>query len=82
MPSVIVHFPDGSKEFRYPENGLEEGDVISHAGSRFRVVSVKADGERHTANVVAANPDELMDHLTSEEGSIALQLFLPAVEDA
>jgi hypothetical protein len=80
MPSVIVHFPDGSKEFRYPENGLEEGDVISHAGSRFRVVSVKVDGERHTVNVVGENP-ELMDLLTSEEGSIALQLHIPTVED-
>jgi hypothetical protein len=81
MPSVIVHFPDGSKEFRYPENGLEDGDVISHAGSRFRVVSVNADGERHTVKVVTAHPDDLRDILTLE-GSIELQLHIPAVEDA
>jgi hypothetical protein len=82
MPSVIVHFPDGSKEFRYPENGLEEGDVISHAGSRFRVVSVNVDGDRQSVTVVAANPDDLTDLLTSEEGSIELQLLEPAVEEA
>jgi hypothetical protein len=82
MPSVIVHFPDGSKEFRYPENGLEEGDVISHAGSRFRVVSVNVDGDRQSVTVVAANPDDLKDLLTSEEGSIELQLLEPAVEEA
>ena len=74
MPSVIVHFPDGSKEFRYPENGLSEGDVIAHAGTRYRVVSVKADGERHSVTVVASDPD-LTDLLRSEEGAVELDLL-------
>jgi hypothetical protein len=77
VPSVIVRFPDGSKEFRYPENGLEEGDVISHAGGRYRVVSVRMDGDRHDVTVVAAEPDGLMDLLQSEEGAIDLQLLVP-----
>ena len=78
MPSVIARFPDGSKEFRYPENGLAEGDVISHAGSPYRVVSVRADGDRHDVTVVAADPDGLMDLLRSEDGAIELQLLVPS----
>jgi hypothetical protein len=78
MPSVIVHFPDGSKEFRYPENGLKEGDEISHAGSRFRVVSVSADGERHSVTVVASSPDGLVDLLRSEDGALELELLTPS----
>jgi hypothetical protein len=81
MPSVIVHFPDGSKEFRYPVDGLSEGDVISHAGDRYRVVSVRADGERHSVTVVAAT-DDLTDLLRSEEGAIELQMLVPAAGEA
>ena len=40
MGSMVVRFPDGSKEFRYPEKMLVEGDVVWHDGERFRVVSV------------------------------------------
>jgi hypothetical protein len=77
VPSVIVRFPDGSKEFRYPEKGLEEGDVISHGGSRYRVVSVETDGDRHNVIVAAAEPDGLIDLLRSEEGAVELQLLVP-----
>jgi hypothetical protein len=43
MASVVVRFPDGTKEFRFPETMLEENDVIWHAGERFHVVSVNTD---------------------------------------
>ena len=38
MSSIIVRFPDGTKEFRYPTNGLKEGDhgVNDHAATMTR----------------------------------------------
>jgi hypothetical protein len=30
--AIVVHFPDGTREFRYPAKPLEDGDVIWHEG--------------------------------------------------
>jgi hypothetical protein len=30
MPALIVRFPDGTREFRYPERPLDVGDGIWH----------------------------------------------------
>jgi hypothetical protein len=49
--SVIVHFPDGRREFRYPEHDLEEDDVIAHAGDRYRVSAVDDDGRSYSVRV-------------------------------
>ena len=71
MASIVVRFPDGTKEFRFPENMLEENDVIWHAGAPFRVVSVSSDGDEWA--VVTVEPDSgLGDVLRSEEGAIRL----------
>jgi hypothetical protein len=74
MASIIVRFPDGTKEFRYPEQMLGENDVIWHAGERFRVISVQADDADRA--VVTVEPDSgLGDTLRSEEGAIRLTLL-------
>ena len=72
MDSIVVRFPDGSKEFRYPDRELEEGDVIWHDGERYRVVSITTDGDGRAAAVVELDTDSLSDKLQSEEGAIRL----------
>jgi hypothetical protein len=72
MSSVVVRFPDGSREFRFPESGLKEGDVIWHDGQRYRVVHVGSeDGEQPIATVEPES-DDLGDLLQSERGAIEL----------
>ena len=70
--SVIVYFPDGSREFVYPAKPLNEGDVIWHDGARFRILSItQNDGRPHTATV-EPETDDLGALLTSEEGALRL----------
>jgi hypothetical protein len=71
MNSVVVRFPDGTREFRYPEKGLEEGDVLWHDGQRYRVVHVSDDGNQPVATVELES-DDLGDVLQSERGAIEL----------
>jgi len=74
--SLVVRFPDGTKEFRYPAKPLEEGDIIWHDGERFRVISVGTDeGDRDFANVEPESKD-LGDILRSEEGAIHLDALV------
>ena len=40
MPALIVRFPDGTREFRYPERPVEVGDAIWHDNVRYHVISV------------------------------------------
>jgi hypothetical protein len=72
MDSVVVRFPDGSKEFRFPERELTEDDVISHNGERYRVISVSSDDGNRPVIVVELISDALLDKLRSEEGAIRL----------
>ena len=72
MSSIVVRFPDGTKEFRFPEEKLEEGDVIWHDGQRYRVVSVSTDGAEQ-ASVVVQLDSGFADTLRSEEGAIRLE---------
>jgi hypothetical protein len=69
---VIVHFPDGNREFRYPSSMLERGDVLSYDGERYRVVDVMADGDRHSVRV-ELDSDDLGDLIRSERGAIELE---------
>jgi hypothetical protein len=55
MSSILVRFPDGTKEFRYQEVMLEAGTVVWHEGASYRVVSVE-DGEQAIAVVESASP--------------------------
>jgi hypothetical protein len=72
LSSVVVRFPDGSKEFRYPENALQEGDVIWHEGKRYRVVHVGSDDSGRPVVTVEPESDDLEDLLHSERGAIEL----------
>ncbi len=72
MSSIVVRFPDGTKEFRFPEKMLAEGDVIWHDGERYRVISVSADDGRHAVVVVELESPTIGDTLMSEEGAIRL----------
>lgn len=71
MVSITVRFPDGSREFRYPEKPIEEGDTVWHDGQRYRVVSVQTDGDVST--VIVEGDSGLGDTLLSEEGGIRLE---------
>lgn len=71
---LIVRFPDGTREFRYPEQMPVVGGVVSHEGETFRVVSIDMDGDHASMTV---EPDlDIGDLLLSEEGSIRLEPFL------
>jgi hypothetical protein len=72
MSSVVVRFPDGSREFRFPEKALEEGDVIWHEGQRYRVVHVGSDDGENPVVTVEPESDDIGDLLQSERGAIAL----------
>jgi hypothetical protein len=73
MSSVLVRFPDGSREFRYPPEPLKEGDIIWHEGKSYRVLSVTSDdgGGRPTVTV-EPDSEDLGDLLNSERGGIQL----------
>lgn len=72
MSSVVVRFPDGSKEFRFPEKMLEAGDVVWHDGQRFRVIHVGTDPDDRPFATVEPESDGLGDVLRSERGAIEL----------
>ena len=66
--SVIVHFPDGSREFRYPDQPLEEGDTIWHEGERYTVIRVAEDGSRSSVTVQQLDSDGAAGAAGSEDG--------------
>ena len=71
MSSVVIHFPDGSREFRFPEEPLEVGTVVWHAGERYRVIHVANDDGR-SAVTVEPDTEDIGDLLSSERGGILL----------
>jgi hypothetical protein len=72
MGSVVVHFPDGVKEFRYPPEPLKEGDLIWHEGERYRVLHVTSDDGAGPSVTVERESDDIGDLLRSERGGITL----------
>jgi hypothetical protein len=72
MGSIVVRFPDGTKEFRFPEKMLVEGDVVWHDGARFRVISVSENGDGRAVAVVEPESPSVGELLQSEEGAIRL----------
>ena len=46
--SLVVRFPDGTKQFRFPNQMPEAGDALWHDGERYRVISVSADGNERS----------------------------------
>jgi hypothetical protein len=73
MPVFIVRFPDGTREFRYPERPLKEGDAVWHDGVRYHVVSLSEDaaGDQLTVTV-EPDAESIGDLLSSEEGALVL----------
>ena len=69
---MIVHFPDGSREFRYPQEPLKEGDVIWHEGASYRVIHVVDDDGTASSVTVELDSDDLGDLLKSERGGLQL----------
>ena len=72
MSSISIRFPDGSREFRYPDRPLEVGDVLHHDGERYRVLSVSNDGGGRAKATVELISADLIDKLQSEEGGLHL----------
>ena len=70
--SVVVHFPDGNREFRYPPEPLKEGDVIWHEGERYRVIHVASDNGSRPSVTVELDSEDMGDLLGSERGGIQL----------
>jgi hypothetical protein len=73
VPALIVRFPDGSREFRYPDRPVEVGDAIWHDNVRYHVVSVTDDEEGDQLTVtVERDAESIGDLLGSEEGALVL----------
>ena len=73
MPALIVRFPDGTREFRYPERPLGVGDALWHDNVRYHVISVTEDaaGDQLTVTV-EPDAESIGDLLGSEEGALVL----------
>jgi hypothetical protein len=72
LGNIVVRFPDGSREFRHPEEPLKEGDVIWHEGQPYRVLHVGTDHVGNPIATVEADSDDVGDLLDSERGGIVL----------
>lgn len=72
MNNVVVHFPDGSREFRFPEEPLEVGTVIWHLGQRYRVIHVATDDDQGASVTVEPDSEDIGDLLRSERGGTQL----------
>jgi hypothetical protein len=80
MP-LVIRFPDGTKEYRYPEKMLAEGDIVRHNGDRYRVMSVSTD-DGTTNIVVESESPNVSDTLKSERGAVAIDLSEWEVREA
>ena len=72
MSSIIVYFPDGTREFVYPANALNEGDSIWHDGARYRILSIVQNDGLPLKATVEPDTDGLGSLLTSEKGALRL----------
>jgi hypothetical protein len=41
MTLVLLHFPDGTREFRYGRKPPRAGNLVVHLGERYRIVTVE-----------------------------------------
>jgi hypothetical protein len=72
--NVVVRFPDGSREFRYPQEPLKEGDIIWHDGMRYRILALVQNDGGPASATVEPESDGLGALLISEEGALRLEL--------
>ena len=69
---VVIHFPNGSREFQYPPEELKEGDVIWHEGQRYRVTHATTDEGDNPSVTVELDSEDIGDLLGSERGGLIL----------
>jgi hypothetical protein len=72
MNMIVVRFPHGSREFRYPDRELAAGDIVWHDGEPYRVLHVASEDGGPPTVSVEPDSDDLKDLLSSERGSIQL----------
>jgi hypothetical protein len=72
VSAFVVHFPDGTREFRYPPKPLEDGDVIWHEGQRYRVIHVATNDGNMSSITVELDSEDIGDLLGSERGGLVL----------
>lgn len=70
--TIVIRFPDGSKEFRFSERMLEEGDIIWHEGKRYRVLHVLNDERDQPVARVEPDSGDILDSFQSEAGEMHL----------
>ncbi len=72
MSTIIIRFPDGTREHRYTGRDVVEGDRIWHDGQHWRVLAVVSNYGGPQTATVEPDSDELTDLLQSEKGAIEL----------
>jgi hypothetical protein len=72
MNVLVVRFPDGSREFRFPGRELTEGDRVWHEGQAYRVLHVVAEDGSTPIVTVEPDSDDIGDLLSSERGGLQL----------
>jgi hypothetical protein len=72
LSSIVIHFPDGDKEFRYSGRDLEVGDIVLHDGERYRILAITPADGRPAKATVEPDSDDLGDLIKSEKGAIEL----------
>lgn len=75
MSTIIIRFPDGTREYRYTGRDVQEGDVIWHDGQEWKVLAVISNDGRPQTATVELDSDDLIDTLRSETGAIELGLL-------
>jgi hypothetical protein len=76
VDSIFIRFPDGTREFRMGGRVLEVGQLVHHAGERYRVTQITEDGGGHPLAIVALESPSIGDVLASEDGGIVLEEIL------
>jgi hypothetical protein len=72
MSVIVVRFPDGSRQFRFPGRELAEGDVVWHDGERYRVIHVASEDGGPPVVGVERDSGDVGDLLGSERGGLQL----------
>ena len=63
MGTIVVRFPDGSREHRYTGRDVVEGDRAWHDGEHWRVLAVVSNERGQQTATVELDSDELTDLL-------------------
>lgn len=72
MSSIVIRFPDGTREYVYTGRDVVAGDRIWHDGEHWTVLAVSSDDGGPQRATVELESDDLTDVLRSEKGAIEL----------